>query len=91
MQKRCLAWRAPFFYAGARALLVSHWAVNSQMAVQLTTTALASLTSDPGIGRAEALRRAMLKTIDKGEHPATAHPAFWAPFVIVGEGSVLQR
>jgi tetratricopeptide (TPR) repeat protein/CHAT domain-containing protein len=80
-----------FFYAGARALLVSHWAVNSQMAVHLTTTALASLTTDPGIGRAEALRRAMLKTIDKGEHPATAHPAFWAPFVIVGEGSVLQR
>jgi CHAT domain-containing protein len=30
-----------FFYAGARSLLVSHWAVNSQSTVKLMTKALA--------------------------------------------------
>ena len=27
----------------------------------------------------------MLALIDKGE-PVEAHPAYWAPFVVVGEG-----
>jgi hypothetical protein len=32
----------------------------------------------------------MLAMIDKGE-PRQAHPAFWAPFVVVGEGSSLEH
>jgi len=36
--RRCLAWRA-FFYAGAPALLVSHWEVGSNAAVKITTWA----------------------------------------------------
>ena len=36
--------------------------------------------------RSEALRRSMLALIEKGE-PHEAHPAYWAPFVVVGEGS----
>jgi CHAT domain-containing protein len=36
-------------------------------------------------GRAEALRRSMLSMIDTGKD-YEAHPAFWAPFVLVGEG-----
>jgi CHAT domain-containing protein/tetratricopeptide (TPR) repeat protein len=75
-----------FFYAGARSLLVSHWAVNSDAAVALVTMAVSDLKEDPKIGRAEALRRAMLSLINSGnEHEA--HPAFWAPFVVVGEGA----
>jgi hypothetical protein len=46
-----------FFYAGARALLVSHWKVDSQAAVRLATGTFGNLRSDPKIGRAEALRR----------------------------------
>jgi CHAT domain len=42
------------------------------------------LSVDKSVGRAEALRRAMLVMIDKGE-PHEAHPAYWAPFVVVGE------
>ncbi len=38
-----------------------------------------------GVGRAEALRRSMLALIEKGA-PHEAHPAYWAPFVVVGEG-----
>jgi CHAT domain-containing protein len=74
-----------FFYAKARALLVSHWYVNSDAAVQLTTKAFAALKADAGIGRAEALRRSMSQLILHGA-PEEAHPAIWAPFVLVGEG-----
>ena len=63
-----------FFHAQARALLVSHWAVNSTTTVQLVTTAVGELAADPKIGRGEAQRRAMIWMIDKGE-PHKAHPA----------------
>jgi CHAT domain-containing protein len=78
-----------FFYAGARALLVSHWAVNSQAAVKLMVGTFAAMARDPSIGRAEALRRAMLDVIENGASHET-HPAYWAPFVVVGEGSAPQ-
>jgi CHAT domain-containing protein len=74
-----------FFYAGARSLLVSHWEVNSNSTVKLITKAIAELKASPKIGRAEALRRSMISVIDTGK-PYEAHPAFWAPFVLVGEG-----
>ena len=75
-----------FFYAGARALLVSHWAVNSQATVSLITKAFDEMRDDGKIGRAEALRRSMLTIIRSGGRNA-AHPANWAPFVVVGEGA----
>jgi CHAT domain-containing protein len=74
-----------FIYAQARALLVSHWAVNSDAAVELITGAIHRLAADNLTGRAEAMRQSMLDLIDKGS-PQEAHPAFWAPFVLVGEG-----
>jgi CHAT domain-containing protein/tetratricopeptide (TPR) repeat protein len=76
-----------FFYAGARALLVSHWAVDSDAAVLLTTRTFAELKSNPTIGRAEALRRAMQAIVEDKGRPDAAHPSFWAPFVVVGEGA----
>jgi CHAT domain-containing protein len=72
-----------FFYAGSRALLVSHWPVASDAAVALTTRMLA--LSRQGINRAEAHRQAMMALIDTGPSQ-NAHPAMWAPFVVVGEG-----
>lgn len=74
-----------FFYAGARALLVSHWEVGSHAAVKLTTGAFAALKAKPAIGRSEALRISMRALIENGEG-LEAHPAQWAPFVVVGEG-----
>lgn len=74
-----------FFYAQARALLVSHWAVDSNATVKLITSAMREIASDERAGRAEALRRAMLALIDNGD-PQEAHPAYWAPFIVVGEG-----
>jgi CHAT domain-containing protein len=78
-----------FIYAQARALLVSHWSVNSDSTVKLVTAAVREMARDAKVGRAEALRRAMLTLIDKGA-PHEAHPAFWAPFVVVGEGAAPQ-
>jgi CHAT domain-containing protein len=68
-----------FFYAGARALLVSHWSVDSAAATRLTTTTFDYLKADPTIGRAEALRRAMLAYLNDASNPRSAYPAFWAP------------
>jgi tetratricopeptide (TPR) repeat protein len=76
-----------FFYAGARALLVSHWAVESSAAMRLTTSTFDILKSDPTLGRAEALRRAMLAYMNDATNPLNAYPALWAPFVVVGEGA----
>jgi CHAT domain-containing protein len=76
-----------FFYAGARALLVSHWAVESNAAMRLTTSTFDFLKSDPSLGRAEALRRAMLAYMTDTTNPLNAYPALWAPFVVVGEGA----
>jgi CHAT domain-containing protein len=75
-----------FFYAGARALLVSHWAVDSEAATRLTTTTFELLKNDPKIGRAEALRRAMLTYVDDTSSPRNAYPAMWGPFALIGEG-----
>jgi len=76
-----------FFYAAARALLVSHWAVDSKVATRLTTSTFDNLTSDPAIGRAEALRRAMLAYMNDTSEPRNPYPAYWAPFSVVGEGA----
>ena len=66
-------------------MLVSHWEVDSDATVKLITAAVSALTKEPRIGRGEALRRAMLALIDKGA-THQSQPAYWAPFVVVGEG-----
>ena len=78
-----------FFYAGARSLLVSHWAVSSDAAVALTTRMFDE--SAKGAPKAEALRRSMLALMARTDKPYFAHPAFWAPFVLVGEGGGIRR
>jgi CHAT domain-containing protein len=81
-----------FFYAGARALLVSHWRVGSEAAAKLTTSTFeiqqSGQQSGKNIGRAEALQRAMLAYMDNQQDGWAAYPAFWAPFSVVGEGGL---
>jgi len=77
-----------FFYAGARALLVTHWAVDSEAAARLTTSTFDHLKADPKIGRAEALREAMLAYLSDTSSPGHAYPALWGPFALIGEGAV---
>jgi CHAT domain-containing protein len=83
-----------FFYAGTRALLVTNWSVHSQSARELVTDLFRRQTSDASLTRGEALREAMMALVDgRGyvdDHGETqfayAHPLFWAPYSIIGDG-----
>jgi CHAT domain-containing protein len=72
-----------FFYAGARSLLVTHWAVEGESAKALTTATFEHYIANPQAPKAESLRQAMLKVMAT---PAFAHPAYWAPYALVGDG-----
>jgi CHAT domain-containing protein len=84
-----------FFYAGARALLVSSWPVETTSARALTTDLFRRESADARLTRAKALQQTMNALIDDGQfvEPRTgqaafsyAHPLFWAPFILVGDG-----
>lgn len=83
-----------FFYAGTRALLVTNWSVHSQSARELVADLFKRQADDPKLTRGEALRQAMMALADgpgylgadgKTEF-AYAHPLFWAPYSIIGDG-----
>ena len=76
-----------FFYAGARALLVTHWSVDSAAATRLTISTFDRLKAAPELGRAEALRQAMLGYLNDASSPKNAYPGFWGPFALIGEGA----
>ena len=65
---------------------MSHWSVPSEATVKLVTGAFDALGKEPGIGRAEALRRSQMAMLDPSGKAEFAHPLFWAPFVLAGEG-----
>jgi CHAT domain-containing protein/tetratricopeptide (TPR) repeat protein len=82
-----------FLYAGTKALVVSNWPVHSEATTELMTRMFKSLANDNTLTRAEALRRTRLTMIDEGVFKVEgkvafsyAHPIFWAPFTIVGDG-----
>ena len=75
-----------FFYAGARALLVSHWPVNSSAATEITTGTFFAMASSPDTGRSEALRRTMA-ALAQSAYAYKRHPSYWAPFIVAGEGA----
>jgi CHAT domain-containing protein len=72
-----------FFYAGSRSLLVTHWSVESESAKQITTKTMDYYTAHPTERKAESLRQAMLTVMG---NPQYAHPAYWAPYALTGEG-----
>lgn len=77
-----------FFYAGARNLLASHWPVNDLVAPVLVTRMLA--LEQAGTPRAEAFHTAMkeirMDVSHDSETDSWAHPYYWAPFVLIGNG-----
>ena len=72
-----------FFYAGSKSLLVTHWSVESESAKLLTTSTLSHYMDNTKERKAESLRQAMLSVMAK---PQYQHPAFWAPYALVGDG-----
>lgn len=73
-----------FLYAGARGLLVSHWPVESHSAVALMTDLFRLRAEEAGVPVALAQQKAILRMIDSPADPRWSHPAYWAPFVVVG-------
>ena len=61
-----------FVYAGARALLLSHWQVRDDVAARLSVDTVQG--NHKGLGRAEALRQAQLRLIDDRTVAGGAHP-----------------
>ena len=80
-----------FLHAGAQALLASHWRISDEVTAALTVETL-RLRRTQLLARPEALRQAMT-TIRTGKRadgsalpgwqPHWAHPAAWAPFILV--------
>ena len=80
-----------FLYAGAEALMASHWRVSDESTAVLTVETLRSWRSGKSKTRAEALQSAM-RAVRTGRredgsripdwHPDWAHPAAWAAFTI---------
>jgi CHAT domain-containing protein len=68
---------------------VTHWAVNDQVAAFLVVDTLRRMHENPALGVAGALRAAQLAALadaGKGLPSEIAHPFFWAPFAVIGEG-----
>lgn len=84
-----------FFYAGARALLVSNWPVHSQATSELTQDLFQRQADSPTLSRAAALQGTLSYMIDQGSYKTAdgrelfsyAHPLFWAPFTLIGDGT----
>ena len=59
----------------------------SNAATRLTTSTFDILKADPTLGRAEALRRAMLAFLHDTTDPNNAYPGILGTIEIVGEGA----
>jgi CHAT domain-containing protein len=81
-----------FFFAGARALMVTQWSVSDQVSAYLVATDLAHVQQ--GEGASASLRAVQLALINGAGHglPAgIADPFYWAPFVVIGDGGRADR
>jgi len=74
-----------FFFAGARSVLATHWAVESESAAALTAATLKA-QAQGATSRSESLRQAQLAMID-GQLGAGRwrSPFYWAPYALFGD------
>jgi CHAT domain-containing protein/tetratricopeptide (TPR) repeat protein len=88
-----------FFYAGTRAILVTNWSVHSASARELVSDLFHRQSIDSKMTRGEALRQASMALLDGSgfSDPSSgkmlfsyAHPIFWAPYTIIGDGGGTQ-
>ena len=77
-----------FMYAGARALLVSHWSVDSLSTEALMTDTFRNIKAgQSALAAAADARRKLLTTVYQSGNFrfSRGNPFFWAPFVYVGD------
>jgi CHAT domain-containing protein len=83
-----------FFFAGARALMVTQWSVNDQVSAYLVADTLNRLHDGEDGGPAGALRAAQLALIGgaaQGMPANISNPFFWAAFSVIGDGGAAPR
>ena len=69
--------------AGARSALASLWSISDQAASILLTEFYKQLT-DPKMSKAKALQNAQRAFIEDDQLVALRHPAYWSPFLLIG-------
>ncbi|CAD6549717.1 hypothetical protein LMG27952_04887 [Paraburkholderia hiiakae] len=74
-----------FFAAGARSVLVTQWAVESQSAAEVTTGVFRAYAADPSLSKADALARTERDMAAGKEGPLYRHPYFWGAYALVGD------
>jgi CHAT domain-containing protein len=77
-----------FFFAGARAVAVTQWAVFSSVAQQLGAGLVSRSVQSSSVGVSEGIREAMVDYISSAREDYLAHPRFWGAFIIAGDGAV---
>jgi CHAT domain-containing protein len=74
-----------FFFAGARSVLATHWAVDSASAAQLSAGTFRQHARGSS-SRADSLRQAQLAMIDGTLGGGRwSHPFYWAPYALFGD------
>lgn len=74
-----------FFAAGAKSVLATQWAVESESAKQLVVNTLGKYAGDPSLGRARALALAQGEMASGKQGELYRHPYFWAAYFLMGE------
>jgi CHAT domain-containing protein len=68
-----------FFHAGTKSILVTHWDVETNAAINLTTGTFKYLKNSDNLSK--ALQKAKIEMLS---NPDTSHPFYWAPFILIG-------
>ncbi len=77
-----------FFFAGARSLIVSLWPVEDDTATSVGVETMRLAITKKNAGVAALLQGAMLHALLSGPG-YMKHPAYWAPYVVVGDAVVV--
>jgi CHAT domain-containing protein len=74
-----------FFFTGARSVLATHWAVDSDSAAALSSATFV-VYAKGAVTRGESLRQAQLAMVDGSLGAGQwKHPYHWAPYALFGD------
>lgn len=76
-----------FFAAGARSLLVTQWAVESQSAARITTGVFAAYAANSSLSKADALARAERDMLEGKYGELFRHPYYWGAYELAGDAA----
>jgi CHAT domain-containing protein len=71
-----------FLFAGVKSLMVTHWAVDSEVSAFITTSTIERYREEPEFGISSALGYAIDRVREQSKWD---HPAIWAPFSVIGD------